>query len=178
MGLAILTLLCLLVEGAMVDWTAIYLQTVAGATLEFAVAGFAAFSLTMTVCRFMGDRVVRRLGRAHTLRLGGLLATLGLALAMALPYPVPATIGFACVGLGLANAVPVLFSTAGETRGIPPSMGVAMVATMGYAGLLLGPPLIGFGGDLMGLRTTLCLLVLFALIITAMSKRVLRPSTV
>jgi MFS family permease len=178
MGLAVLTLLCLLVEGAMVDWTAIYLQTVAGATLEFAVAGFAAFSLTMTICRFTGDLVVRRLGRAHTLRLGGVLATLGLALAIALPYPMPTTIGFACVGLGLANAVPVLFSTAGETKGIPASMGVAMVATMGYAGLLLGPPLIGFGGDLMGLRTTLCLLVLFALIITAMSERVLRPSTV
>lgn len=178
MGLAILTLLCLLVEGAMVDWTAIYLQTVAGATLEFAVAGFAAFSLTMTVCRFTGDFVVRRLGRALTLRLGGLLATLGLALATIMPSPVPATLGFALVGLGLANAVPVLFSTAGETEGIPPSMGVAMVATMGYAGLLLGPPLIGFGGDLLGLRPTLCLLVLFALVITALSRRVLHPSPV
>lgn len=178
MGLAVLTLLCLLVEGAMVDWTAIYLQTVTGATLEFAVAGFAAFSLTMTVCRFTGDFVVRRLGRALTLRLGGLLATLGLALATLAPFPVSATIGFALVGLGLANAVPVLFSTAGETKGIPPSMGVAMVATMGYAGLLLGPPLIGFGGDLMGLRPTLCLLVVFALVITALSRRVLRPATV
>ncbi|MCB5176644.1 MULTISPECIES: MFS transporter [Microvirga] len=178
MGLAMLTLLCLLVEGAMVDWTAIYLQTVAGASLETAVAGFAAFSLTMTICRFMGDLVVRRLGRAVTVKLGGLLAALGLGLAMALPYPVTATIGFALVGLGLANAVPVLFSTAGETKGIPPSMGVAMVATMGYAGLLLGPPLIGFGGDLMGLRNTLGVLILFAVVIMLLSRRVLRPSTV
>jgi MFS family permease len=178
MGIAVLTLLCLLVEGAMADWTAIYLQTVAGASLEFAVTGFAAFSLTMTICRFAGDLVVRRLGRALTLRLGGLLATLGLGLAMAMPSPVPATIGFALVGLGLANAVPVLFSTAGETRGIPPSMGVAMVATTGYAGLLLGPPLIGFGGDLIGLRATFGLLVLFALTILLVAERVLRPSPV
>jgi len=178
LGLATLALLCLVVEGAMVDWTAIYLQTVAGASLEFAVSGFAAFSLTMTVCRFTGDLVVRRLGRALTLRLGGLLATCGLGLAMAVPSPLPATLGFALVGLGLANAVPVLFSTAGETKGIPPSMGVAMVATTGYAGLLLGPPLIGFGGDLVGLRATFGLLVLFALTIVLLAPWVLRPPTV
>jgi hypothetical protein len=175
-GLAFLTLLCLLVEGAMVDWTAIYLQTVTGASLEAAVAGFAAFSLTMTICRFMGDFVVRRLGRIRTVQLGGSLAAFGLMLAMTLPEPLPATIGFALVGLGLANAVPVLFSTAGETKDIAPSMGVAMVATLGYAGLLLGPPLIGFGGDIIGLRGTLLLLVICALTIIALSRRALRPS--
>jgi MFS family permease len=177
-GLAVLTLLCLLVEGAMADWTAIYLQTVTGASLEKAVAGFAAFSLTMTICRFMGDIVVRRLGRIRTIRLGGLLAALGITLAMAVPQPLPAMIGFALVGLGLANTVPVLFSTAGETKGMPPSMGVAMVATLGYAGLLLGPPLIGFGGDLIGLRPTLSLLILCALTIIILSRWALRPSTV
>jgi len=177
-GLAVLALLCLLVEGAMADWTAIYLQTVAGASLEAAVAGFAAFSLTMTVCRFMGDLVVRRLGRVRTVALGGLLATLGLALSMAWPEPIPATAGFALVGLGLANTVPVLFSTAGETKGVPPSIGVAMVATLGYAGLLLGPPLIGFGADAFGLRPTLCLLVLCAATIVVLSARALRPPIV
>jgi fucose permease len=162
----------------MADWTAIYLETVAGASLEIAVAGFAAFSLTMTICRFMGDVVVRRLGRIRTVRLGGLLAALGIALAMAVPQPLPAMIGFALVGLGLANTVPVLFSVAGQTRGIPPSMGVAMVATLGYAGLLLGPPLIGFGGDLIGLRPTMCLLILCALTIIVLSRRALHPATV
>jgi MFS family permease len=177
-GLAFVTMLCLLVEGAMADWTAIYLQTVTGASLETAVAGFVGFSLTMTICRFMGDFVVRRLGRIRTVQLGGLLAALGIALAMGVPQPFPATIGFALVGLGLANTVPVLFSTAGETKGVAPSIGVAMVATLGYAGLLLGPPLIGFGGDAIGLRPALSLLIICAITIILLSQRALRPATV
>ncbi|NBJ12277.1 MFS transporter [Microvirga arsenatis] len=175
---AVLAMFCFIVEGAIIDWSAIYLQTVAGASLETAVSGFAAFSLAMTACRFLGDPVVRRLGRVRTLQLGGLLAALGLALAMAVPAPLPSSIGFALVGVGLANAVPVLFSAAGQVKGIPPSMGVAMVATLGYGGLLLGPPLIGFGGEFLGLRAMLGLLILFALVIIILSQRALRRSTV
>lgn len=176
LALAGLTLLCFLVEGAMVDWSAIYLQAIAGAPLEKAVSGFAAFSLTMTICRFMGDFAVRALGRVRTLMAGSLLAALGLGMAILMPQPVLATIGFALVGFGLANVVPVLFSTAGETPGIAPSIGVAMVATLGYAGLLLGPPLIGFGADLFGLRAMFGLLALCALLIAMVARFVLRPT--
>jgi MFS family permease len=176
--LAVLAMFCFIVEGAVIDWSAIYLQTVAGASLETAVSGFAAFSLTMTICRFMGDYAVRHLGRARTLQVGGLLSAFGLALAMILPSPLPASIGFALVGIGLANTVPVLFSTAGQMKGIPPSMGVAMVATLGYGGLLMGPPLIGFGGEIFGLRAMLGLLIVFTFVIIIMSQRALQRSTV
>lgn len=176
--LAMLAMFCFVVEGAIVDWSAIYLQSVAGASLETAVAGFVAFSLAMTVCRFMGDFAVKHLGRVRTVQVGGLLATAGLAVAMALPRPLPATIGFALLGIGLANVVPVLFSTAGQTKGVAPSVGVAMVATLGYAGLLLGPPLIGFGGDIVGLRAMLGVLIAFALVTVILSQQALRPSTV
>lgn len=176
--LAVLAMFCFMVEGAMVDWTAIYLQTIAGASLQAAVTGFAAFSLAMTVCRFMGDFVVRHLGRIRTLQLGGLLSALGLALAMVAPQPLPASLGFALVGIGLANTVPVLFSTAGQMKDLPPSMGVAMVGTLGYGGLLLGPPLIGFGGEIFGLRAMLGLLIAFAFIIIFLSQRALKRSTV
>ena len=176
--LAVLAMFCFVVEGAIVDWSAIYLQTVAGASLEAAVTGFAAFSLTMTICRFMGDFAVRRLGRVRTLQLGGWLSAVGLALAMLLPHPLLASLGFALVGIGLANTVPVLFSTAGQMDGIPPSMGVAMVATLGYGGLLLGPPLIGFGGEIFSLRAMLGLLIGFVFVIIVMSKRALQRSTV
>lgn len=176
--LAVLAMFCFIVEGAIVDWSAIYLRTVAGASLEAAVSGFAAFSLTMTICRFMGDFAVRHLGRVRTLQVGGLLSALGLALAMILPSPLPASIGFALVGIGLANTVPVLFSTAGQMKGIAPSMGVAMVATLGYGGLLMGPPLIGFGGEILGLRAMLGLLIVFAFVIIIMSQRALQRSTV
>jgi MFS family permease len=97
---------------------------------------------------------------------------------MLVPQPLPAAIGFALVGIGLANMVPVLFSAAGQMKGIPPSMGVAMVATLGYAGLLLGPPLIGFGGDLVSLRAMLGVLILFTLVIIIMSHRALQRATV
>lgn len=176
--LAVLAMFCFIVEGAILDWSAIYLQTVAGASLETAVTGFAAFSLTMTICRFMGDFVVRHLGRVRTLQLGALLSALGLGLAMALPHPLPASLGFALVGIGLANTVPVLFSTAGRMKDFPPSMGVAMVATLGYGGLLLGPPLIGFGGEIFGLRAMLGLLIGFAFVIIILSQRALRRSAV
>ncbi|HZH09472.1 MAG TPA: MFS transporter [Microvirga sp.] len=175
---AVLAMFCFIVEGAMVDWTAIYLETVAGVALDKAFMGFAAFSLAMTVCRFLGDGVVRRLGRARTMKLGGLLAAAGLSLATLLPGPVPATIGFALVGFGLANLVPVLFSAAAQIPGIAPSVGVAMVATLGYGGYLMGPPLIGFGGDLFGLRAMLGILILFALTISILSQRALRSPTV
>ncbi|WP_414473859.1 MFS transporter [Microvirga sp. M2] len=175
---AVLAMFCFVVEGAMVDWTAIYLQTVTGADLQTAVTGFAAFSLMMTICRFLGDAVVRALGRTRTVQLGGLLAAAGLSLAILAPQPVPATVGFALVGLGLANVVPVLFSTAAQMEGIPPSVGVAMVATLGYGGYLTGPPLIGFGGDLFGLRAMLGVLILFSITIIILSHRALRPSAV
>jgi MFS family permease len=175
---AVLAMFCFVVEGAMVDWTAIYLQTVAGADLQAAVTGFAAFSLAMTICRFLGDAVVRTLGRARTVQLGGFLATSGLSLAIFWPQPVPATLGFALVGFGLANIVPVLFSTAAQMEGIAPSVGVAMVATLGYGGYLMGPPIIGFGGDLFGLRAMLGVLILFSITIVILSQRALRPSTV
>jgi MFS family permease len=177
MALALLTLLCLMVEGAMIDWSAIYLQSVAGASLEVAVIGFAAFSLTMTICRFTGDLTVRRFGRVRTLQLGASLAASGIALAIAFPTPAVAMAGFALVGIGLANTVPVLFSAAGQAPGISPGMGVAMVATLGYAGLLLGPPLIGFGGDLIGLRPTLVVLVIAALTIATLSRRVVQDGS-
>jgi len=175
---AVLAMFCFVVEGAVVDWSAIYLQTVAGASLEGAVTGFAAFSLAMTICRFLGDSVVRALGRIRTMQLGGALAASGLLLALLMPQPVVATLGFALVGFGLANLIPILFSTAGQMPGIAPSVGVAMVATLGYAGYLMGPPVIGFGGDLFGLRTTLGVLVLFSLIIVLLSQRALHAPTV
>ena len=125
----------------------------------------------MTVCRFMGDFVVRHLGRVRTLQLGGLLSAFGLA-----PGDAPAVSPARRHRLrrwwafGLANAVPVLFSTAGQMKDIPPSMGVAMVATLAMAAVL-GPPLIGFGGELFGLRAMLGLLIVFAFVIIILSQR-------
>jgi len=96
--------------------------------------------------------------------LGGLVAALGLALAVAVPEPLLASVGFALVGIGASNVVPVVFSAAGRF-GSSPSAGVAMVATLGYAGFLGGPPLIGAVATMAGLRTALGLLLIAAVLV-------------
>jgi MFS family permease len=129
-----------------------------------AASGYAAFSIAMAGGRLVGDGVVRALGPKKVVLLGGLIAALGMALAVAVPEPLMAAIGFALVGIGASNVVPVVFSAAGRF-GSSPSAGVAMVATVGYAGFLGGPPVIGAVATMAGLRTALGLLLVVALLV-------------
>jgi predicted MFS family arabinose efflux permease len=167
--IGVLAFLGLMAEGAMVDWSAVYLGGVGGRSASAATAGFAAFAGAMAVCRVVGDVVVRGLGPIGTLRLGCALAMLGLALALLLPGGVLAVLGFGLVGLGVANVVPVLFSAAARVAGVPAGQGVAMAASLGYAGLLAGPPLIGFVAQAAGLRTGLLLPMLGLLLVAALA---------
>ena len=156
-GLCAIALFCFMIEGAVADWSGVYLSTVTGAGVGMAAAGYAAFSTTMVGGRLVGDWVVRALGPRRVVVYGGATAAVGMALAVLVPQPVPTAVGFALVGLGAANVVPVLFSAAGRF-GSSPSAGVAMVATFGYAGFLGGPPLIGAVATWAGLRAGLALL--------------------
>jgi MFS family permease len=158
MPLAAAALLCMLCEGAMGDWSAVYLATVGGATSGWAATGYAGFSGMMVVGRLAGDRVVDCFGRPRVVGWGASIAAAGLVLAVTWPGPVTATIGFSLVGLGLSNVVPAVYSAAGW-RGSTPSAGVSMVATAGYAGFLTGPMAIGAIAQASGLRAGLALLV-------------------
>ncbi len=133
-----------LAEGAMLDWSALFLTQVHGMPAERAGLGYAAFATAMTLGRLTGDRWVRRIGPGRTVQVGALLAATGLALATLVPAWPPALAGFALVGLGCSNIVPVLFSLAGRQHSMPESLAVPAIATMGYAGVLMGPALIGF----------------------------------
>jgi predicted MFS family arabinose efflux permease len=143
-GLGILALFALLSEGAIGDWSAVYLRVGLGTDPGFAAAGFAAFSLTMTLGRLVGDRLRQQMRAVPLLRLSGAVCAAGLGIALLVGHPIAALVGFGCVGFGLANVVPILFSAAGNTPGVRPSVGVAAIATAGYCGFLIGPPLIGF----------------------------------
>lgn len=169
LGVGVLALLCMLAEGAMADWSAVYLGTI-GAGAGAAAAGYAAFSLAMAAGRLAGDRMVARLGGPRVLRVGGLAAAFGLALALVPADPRAATAGLALVGLGLANVVPVLFTAAGRVGGPVPAIGVAMAATVGYTGFLAGPPLIGFAASLIGLRLALAIPALGCAVIAACAR--------
>jgi len=140
-------LLCFLVflgEGAVLDWGALFM--IAGHGAEPAQAGlaFTMFAVAMTVGRLGGDRIVGRLGGPGIVVAGGLLAAAGFLLSVEAPDRPLALAGFALVGLGAANIVPVFFTAAGRQTRMPASLAVAAITTLGYAGVLLGPAAIGF----------------------------------
>jgi MFS family permease len=155
LGLGILAFCALLAEGAMADWSAVYLRDVLGTRAAVAALGFAAFSLTMAGGRFAGDLLVARLGRTRLLRGSSAIAAGGLGAALLIGQPTAAVIGFGVVGLGISNAVPVLFGVAGSTPGVAPGMALAAVATTGYFGFLAGPALIGLAAEMAGLPAAL-----------------------
>jgi fucose permease len=164
-SLGILAFFCLVSEGAMADWSAVYLRETLGTDPAFAAMGYAAFSLMMAVGRLIGDTLRMRLHAVHLVQMSGGLAALGLGTALLLGHPVAALVGFGCVGLGLSNIVPVLFSAAGRTPGVATGTALAAVATAGYFGFLVGPPLIGFAAQATTLRVGLSLVVLFMALI-------------
>lgn len=165
LGLSLLAFFCLVAEGAMADWSAVYLRDTLGTDPAFAASGYAAFSVAMAAGRFGGDALRARFHAVTLVRASGVLAAAGLGVALLVGQPVAALVGLACVGLGLANIVPVLFTAAGQTPGIAPGMGIAAVASVGYFGFLLGPPVIGFVARATSLTSGLGLVaVLIALI--------------
>jgi MFS family permease len=123
--------------------------------IAVAATGFAAFSLAMTAGRLAGDRVVGHLGAVRALRVSGGLAATGLGAALLIGGPIAGIVGFGLVGAGIANIIPVLFSSTGHAGGGAAGSALAAVATPGYLGFLAGPPLIGLAAEHLGLRGAL-----------------------
>ena len=142
--LGMLCMTVFLVEGSMMDWSAVMLTENHGMPVAQAGYGFAAFSLTMTFGRLTGDRIVARVGRCSVVTVGGLLAMGGILLATLVPLWQAALLGYAMVGLGCSNIVPVLFTAVGRQTSMPQSVAVPAMSTLGYAGVLAGPAAIGF----------------------------------
>lgn len=146
-------------EGALADWGALHLSQDLAAGPGLAAAGYAVFALAMTAGRLSGTAVVQRFGPTRALIAGGTTAAAGLLLGALAPSAGAACLGFAVAGLGLANIFPIAIARAGETGG---SDGVAVASTIGYGGMLLGPPAIGFLSEACGLPVALTTLALLA----------------
>ncbi len=150
-------------EGSMADWSAIYMNKTLGMSEPFSALAFGAFATSMTVGRIFGDNFITNFGKRRVLIYSSLLAFFGLVLSLVVLNEYIVLVGFFSVGLGLANVVPIVYSTAGNTEGVSPSVGIAMATTIGYAGFFIGPPVIGFLADAfslqMGLTFTLTLFV-------------------
>jgi MFS family permease len=145
----------MLAEGAMSDWSVNYMQNITLASKTLAPIGLSAFATSMTVGRIFGDKMRALLGDKKMIAFGGLIATLGLSLALLMPNPYLSITGFFLVGLGLSSIVPIAYSIAGNAKSLPPGVGLAMVTTVGYSGFLFGPPIIGFIADAFTLRVAL-----------------------
>ncbi len=172
--LGIIAFCCMTGEGTMSDWTANYLKNIVGTNDYTAAFGVAVFSGAMTIGRIFGDYFTEKFGKRNVLLIESILAMSGLALAIAFPNLIAAFVGFFLIGLGLSTIVPIVYSTAGNTEGVAPSVGIAMATTIGYAGFFVGPPVIGFLADMFDLRVglgfTLLLFVAMALLVGRLKK--------
>lgn len=140
-------LLCFLVflgEGAILDWSALFLIGTHLVDPAHAGFGYTMFAIAMTVGRLTGDMIVKTLGGMKVVVIGGLVSAAGFLLAVFAPVPALAFVGFLLVGIGASNIVPVLFSAAGRQTRMPASLAIAAITTLGYAGILVGPAAIGF----------------------------------
>jgi MFS family permease len=158
-------------EGAAADWSAVFLHDRADAGPALAAAAFASFSLAMAASRLAGDALAVRVGPVRLARVGSLVSAAGLAFALLVPVPGAGLVGFALLGIGLGPVVPTVISAAGgaslgTTEGV-----VSRVFTLGYAGSVVGPAVIGFVAGQAGLRVALVIPVLLVLAIAATAGR-------
>lgn len=149
-------------EGAMADWSAVYLNTTLRAGMGLAAAGYAAFSIVMAVGRGVGDHLTSRLGPEMMVRLGGLVAAGGLTLALVVSWVPLALVGFGLVGAGFSVIFPLTLSAAGRTSKHVSGTAIATVATCGYVGFLVGPAVIGLAANALSLRVALGVVVLLS----------------
>jgi MFS family permease len=159
-----------LAEGAMLDWSAVYLTSVSRLDAAYAGLGYAAFSLTMVCGRLMGDRVVRRIGGGCVVVFGGLCASAGFALAVLAPFWPAILFGFTLVGAGCSNVVPVLYTSVGR-QSVVEHVAVSTITLLGYAGILAGPAMIGFVANAVSLPAAFLVLVALQLGVAATGRK-------
>jgi MFS family permease len=176
LGLGIISFCVLLGEGAMGDWSAVYLDDTLRTGPGFAAAGYAAFSLSMAFGRLFGDRFTELLGPVTLVRTCGAIAAVGLGIALAAAQPLVALAGFACAGAGFSIVFPTALSAAGRTGG-PTGPALAAVTTAAYTGFLVGPPFIGFLAELTGLGYSLYLVVALSTAVIILAGAVNTKST-
>jgi fucose permease len=169
--LGVLAAMGLISEGAIYDWSVLFMQQDRASTAHTAALAYACFSAAMAAGRFGGDWLRARLSGTRLMRISGLLAATGMALVLAVPSTAVALLGFAMVGLGLSNVVPTLFSAASRVPGVSSAHGIAAVSGVSYLGMMAGPPLIGLIAEHSSLTVGLLVVVVFALFMAISAKR-------
>lgn len=173
-GCGVLAVLALMAEGAMYDWAVLYLQRERSLPPAQAASGFAVFSGAMAVGRLSGDALRRRVAPQRLLAGSALLAAAAMTAALLVAPPLAVLLALAGVGLGLANAIPLLFAASARVPGATPAAGLAVVSSLGWLGVVLGPPIVGGVSETWSLSAGLALVVVASLALALGSRWVAR----
>ena len=156
-------------EGAMADWSGLYLIDVVGTPVHMAPIGLAAYMITMASGRFVIDKATQKWGSQRVVQVGGILIATGLFAAVAFPHFITTIIAFMIIGLGTAGIVPTVYSIAGQKTKISTSIALTLVSSVSYLGFLMGPPLIGYIASATNLRYSYALIGMFGICIVALA---------
>ena len=159
-------------EGTVYDWSSVYFASVVKPDEAFVRAGYIAGMGAMTLGRFFADGFVTKYGPSRVLKTCGALIVTGLWMAAALPWLVPATLGFLLVGFGISSSVPICYSIAGKLGTVKASIAITIVSSISFFGFLVGPPVIGWLSEVTGLRIALSIAACLGLMIAFVSVRV------
>ncbi|RZJ66345.1 MAG: MFS transporter [Flavobacterium sp.] len=170
--LGVMAFCCMVSEGIMFDWSGVYFKDVVKAPGALVVLGYASFMVMMAAGRFLGDRVIQKLGRKRVIQISGCLISLGLFSAVLLPYIVPCAIAFMVVGLGVSTIVPSIYSIAGRNPNVPPGIALQTVSSVSFFGFMLGPPVIGYVASATSLRISFAIVAVFGFGIALLASRI------
>lgn len=165
LSLGIIAFCSMMCQGAMFDWSGVYFKKVVLADRAYIGLGYTAFMIAMAVTRFITDWVTHRTGLKIIITACGIFTTAGLLLSVFFPYLVPASVGMLLTGIGVSPVVPLVFSAAGKSKTLPPAIAIAAVSSIGFIGLLIGPPMIGFIAGLTSLKISFIILSLLGVVI-------------
>lgn len=175
---ALIAFCCMTGEGAMADWSAIYMNKIVGESEAMGAKAFGTYAFAMTLGRVFGDYFTIRLGKMRLILLESILCIAGLGLAISYVSVWTTFAGFFLVGLGVATIVPIAYSTAGNLKGISPSLGISIVTSIGYTGFFIAPPLIGYLSNTYDLRIGLCFVLGLFLLMFILINWLMRTKTI
>ena len=156
----------------MFDWSGVYFKDVIKAPGALVILGYTSFMIMMASGRFVGDSLIHKFGRKKVLQISGVMISAGLFTAVFFPFVIPSTIAFMFVGLGVSTIVPTVYSVAGKTPNVAPSVALTTVSSVSFLGFLMGPPIIGYIAELSSLRFSFAFIGVFGLLITLMVSRI------
>jgi MFS family permease len=176
-SLGLIAFCSMIAEGAMFDWSGIYFSNVVRVDAAHTGLGYTTFMIAMAGMRFVADRLSGRFGLKRILQVSGLLTTVGLLIAVLFPTLFPSMAGFFLIGMGVSAVVPLVFSAAGKSKTLSPGVAIAAVSSLGFMGMLIGPPIIGFIAEATSLRISFLALLVLSVSVMVLSSVSVRPGS-